>query len=143
MEMAYNDRNQQVVIPSGLSTEVDFNTNVAEDTVLFAASQQIQIHKIGICLTTSQTGTSVVDFEKADSTGLDVAAIGTVNIPASSPGKFIFLENAGGKPLVTLKPGEFVTVDSTKTGVAPKGVIVIEWSYLDEALSDSNEVATL
>ena len=132
--MAYNDRH------SWNKASQDFDSDVAEDSFLVAFSQKVQIHKIGVLCTVTQTGTTAVDFEIANKTGLDQRAIGTVNVPASSPGKLAYKTIS---PPAVVAPGEWITYDSTNSGTGPSGSVLIEYSFFEEALGDGDEVATL
>ncbi len=118
-------------------SELDLNSDAT--TIIFAPSQRVQIHKIGICVTTSQTGTDAATFSKVVGTSTSTS-VAVINVTASSPGKFIYKES--NAPLAVLNPGDRISLATVKAGTAPKGVVVIEYSLFDEALGDSNEVAT-
>lgn len=130
--MAYADLHMWVDV------QRDFNSNLSQID-LFAPGQTVQIHKIGVTLESSQTGTTSIVAKKRTGTSTDTT-IATIVTLASSPGKFIYKESAA--PLATLSPGDRVTFESTKSGTASLGQLVIMYSFLDEALGDSNEVAT-
>lgn len=129
--MAYSDRHFHA------TAEIDMNTDAT--TVFFGPSQKVQVHKIGICVTTSQTGTDAATFSKVVGTST-ATTLAVINVTASSPGKFIYKETAA--PLGTLNPGDRISVATVKSGTAPKGIFTVEYSFLDEALGDSNEQAT-
>ncbi len=122
-----------------IATIAALDLNSDATTIIFAPSQRVQIHKIGICVTSSQTGTDAATFSKVTGTSTSTS-VAVINVTASSPGKFIYKENT--TPLATLLPGDRISLATVKSGTAPTCIPVIEYSILDEALGDSNEVAT-
>jgi hypothetical protein len=113
--------------------EIDLDAGSLTDIVLTAfGTQQVQIHRLEFTGTTSSAGGATILFEKNGSTTIE-----SVVVPASS-----VLNKTYYTKLTTpfvLAAGDYVTYTVTESGTAPKGVISVQYSLLDNALADDSD----
>lgn len=117
------------------SREIDLDAGSLTDVVLTAfGSQQVQLHRIEFTGTTNSAGGASILFEKNGS-----VTVATLVVPASS------VLNKTTYKLLTpaaanlFSAGDYITYTVTESGTAPKGVISLEYSLLDNALSDDTD----
>jgi hypothetical protein len=112
----------------------DYNA-IASSTVVttFAPINRVNVHKVGIRITSSQTGTGSVGFSRRRAAATDTL-FATVTISASADGKLLYEEVA--TPTEFLPGDILILVVAADSGTTPTGVAAVEFSINDEKLSD-------
>jgi hypothetical protein len=126
--MAYSDRH----LYSDVSRDFDAISGTTVVTT-FAPLNRVNVHKVGIRITSSQAGTGSVGFSRRRGASTDTL-FATVTIIASADGKLLYEEVANPTEFV---PGDIlILVVAADSGTTPTGVPVIEYSINDEKLGD-------
>ena len=126
MGNSYSDRNQWASAEQTL--------NGAGDLELpFTFLNDVVIHKIGLRVTNTAAGGAAVLFEDRTGASTDTS-IETVTIPAAdNDGNTLFTEIPAG---YVLQAGHILNLAVTEGGTAPTAIAVVEYSFLEVALSD-------
>ena len=124
--MSYSDRHTWASAEQTL--------NGAGDLELpFVSTLNLVIHKIGLKVTNTGDGGATVVFEDRINASTDTT-IETVVIPAAdSDGELFYTEILAG---YVFSPGHILNLAVTESGTAPTAIAVVEYSFLEVALSD-------
>ena len=129
--MGYSDRHIFSLMVDGSST--------GDKGALAATTNRLVVHKIGAYILDATTGAGTIDIDKRTS-GTDTAdGVGQLTVSSSQAAGDTLYEDKGSSPVVL--PIGYAAVIAVDDAFDAFAVVTIEYSLLDEKISDSAAVA--